>query len=200
MTLPLYPFFCLGLGVLLPRLYEKLFWLFSWNERDINKALFVFVLVYYPLGAVVVYDINSFVYGKGLARGDERILSDIVLFLDKNTEKEDVVLSTSHISRLVKARGAELYQGLAAEGDTISYFGKKLPPSRFLFNSSYKRAKYVVLHEGTLDWLSDNMSKVNVSSELGSWPVVYRRGEFVVYRNPHLQNESAVEDKPRPKG
>jgi hypothetical protein len=198
MVLPLYPFFSLGLGVLLPRVYESILRLFS--GRVERASLIVFLLVFYPFAVLLVQDVLSFVYGVGLVRQDIASIMDVVGFLDDNTKPSDVVLSNSHISRLVKAHGVELYQGFIAEGKTVSYFGR-VPPSRFVYNSSYRKAKFIALHRDSLSAiLKDPPKGDDVSSEvyeISSWPVVYSRGDFVVYSNP-LKQDSAVEDNPKP--
>ncbi len=143
------------------------------------------LLVYYPFAVILVQDVRAFVYGAGLERQDVESLMDVVAYVDDHTAPADVVLSTSHISRLVSAQGTELYQGLAAEGVTVSYFGEKLPESRFVYNSSYRGARFVVLHNQTLAWLAEKQSLGDVSAELGTWPIVYRSGRYVVYANPY---------------
>ncbi|MFH1835817.1 MAG: glycosyltransferase family 39 protein [Methanobacteriota archaeon] len=184
LILPAYPYFALGLSVLLLRVYSKLVEFFGTNR---NRIVTLFILVYYPFAILFIYDVNSFVLGRGLEREDLEGLEEITKYLNANTQQDDVVLSTSHISRQINAQGTELFQGLAAEGISVSYFGRKLPASRFAYNSSYLTAKYIVLPEGVLDWIYKEESMTEFSTQLDKWPVGYRRGDFVFYRNPNLK-------------
>lgn len=197
MILPLYPFFSLGLASLIPKMRMYLTDMSGKYRNQIASAIIIYAVIYYPFAVLLVQDLNSFVYGKGVEREDTQGMEDIVSFLDANTKPSDIVLATSHICRLIKARGAETFQGLIAEGKNISYYGRLLPRDRFLFNSSYRNAKYVVLINDTLDKFGKKEARADVAAEIGSWPVAYTRREFIVYANP-LQQKAAIEDEPRP--
>lgn len=199
MILPLYPFFCLGLAVLLPELMKSIYGTLKLDTKKKSVYFTVFVLIYYPLGATLVYDIQSFIYGRGLLGEDTESFHDVVSYIDNTTQEDDVVLSTHHISRLVQARGVGVMQGLVAEGRTLSYYGRTAGPERFVFNSSYKLAKYVVLPNGSFDWfIEENMTEF--VSDVESWPIVYRKGNYLVYANPGLNKIAAPEDDIGPYG
>ena len=197
MILPLYPFFSLGLASLVPRIQTCLTDMFGKYRNQIASAIIIYVIVYYPFAVLLVQDVNSFVHGNGLEREDTDGMEELVSFLDGNTREDDIVLATSHVCRFIKARCAETFQGLIAEGKNISYYGRLLPRDRFFFNSSYRNAKYVVLINDTLDKFEEKESRADVAAEIGSWPIAYTRREFIVHANP-LQYEAAVEDEPRP--
>ncbi|MFH1788204.1 MAG: glycosyltransferase family 39 protein [Candidatus Altiarchaeota archaeon] len=197
MILPLYPFLSMGLGFLTSRVYEHAKSAVSMHGRKIAFSLTIMVLVYYPFGVLLVQDVNSFVYGNGLKREDVAGMRDVVSFIDDNTKSDDIVIATSHVCRLVDARCAEIFQGLVAEGKNISYYGRILPEERFVFNSSFKNARFIVLFNDSLDKFEKEDNGGYYVSELSSWPIVHTRREFVVCVNPSY-DVSAVEDKPGP--
>ena len=196
LILPLYPFFSLGLAVFLPKARKCLREFFEYKKRKVWTGILALALIGYPFAAYSIQDVNSFTFANGFTRQDAEVIQRIAEYVNANTNNEDVVLTTAHIARLIDARGVEVFQGLAAEGVNISYFGEKLPAERFTYNSSYKTAKYVVLHKKTLGLMSECCCP-EVCTELNAWPVTYRQGEILVYLNPSY-DESAVEDEPPP--
>lgn len=196
LILPLYPFFSIGLAVFLPKARRHLQDFLEYDKRKTWAGILALALIYYPFAAYSIQDVNSFTFANGFTRQDVEVIHKVAEYVNENTNNEDVVLTTAHIARLIDARGVEVFQGLAAEGVNISYFAKKLPAERFIFNSSYKNAKFVVLHNRTLGLMSECCCP-QTCQELSSWPVIHRRGEILVYVNPSY-DKSAVEDKPPP--
>lgn len=178
MTIPMNPFIALGLAVFLIKLYTFFTSFDFWKKHHVV----VLVLLMSPFGIVLYHDVSAFV-ANGLAPetiSERELLAD---FLNNNTDPNDIVLVDSHQMRFLKARASVLTQGIAVHGRSVGYYRGSIPSGRFVFNSSYKRAKYVVLQKGNLEWLSQ-LNASDVADEIEDWSVDFRTERYAVYKNP----------------
>lgn len=82
--------------------------------------------------------------------------------------------------------GADLLQTLAVRGQAASFYPAGLPASRWAYDTSLGRARYVVV-----DNLIRRLTKPDqiaalkpVVEELQRWPAVYTSGQYTVYERP----------------
>ncbi len=83
--------------------------------------------------------------------------------------------------------GADLLQTLAAErGEAASFYPAGLPASRWAYDTSLARARYVVV-DNLIRRLArpDQVATLKpVLVEAQRWPAVYTSGQYTVYERP----------------
>jgi len=187
MCIPLYPLFSLGGSVLLQELYSFLRKLALLLTNNKTLALcFSAILLAYPFAYVAYADFDTFVMGRRISREDVKSMIDAAEYVNNRTNKEDLVLTSSHLVRYISPANASIFiQGIAIH-TPIAYY-PALPPERFVYNISYRNAKYIVIpgNDG-LAWLAneENGSFRNISREISAWSVEKEIGAYYIYRNP----------------
>jgi len=114
---------------------------------------------------------------------DARILAR---FINNDTEREDIVLVSDHIAWLINARTAQLSHAAAIKGNQYSSFGV-IDKDRFLFNCSYKNARFVITDKFTYSYHIYQEGIYEILNEVYKWPIVYQIGEYKVYKNPEIE-------------
>ncbi|MCX6695062.1 MAG: glycosyltransferase family 39 protein, partial [Candidatus Altiarchaeota archaeon] len=188
MCIPMYPLFALGCGILLPELFgflKKLTALFTSN-RTLATILPV-ILLAYPFVYTAFMDADSFILGNNINREDVNGMMKAAEYVSERSGPNDITLTTTHLARFVRNGNATLFiQGIAIHRP-IEYYAK-FPTERFVYNVSYRNAKYIVIpgSEG-LAWLAnvDNGSFRDISSEIEGWGVEAEIGPYFIYRNPN---------------
>ncbi|MFH0859668.1 MAG: glycosyltransferase family 39 protein [Candidatus Altiarchaeota archaeon] len=177
MTIPLNPFFAIGFAALLMRLTSVIRQLTS-NRKVIAGFTVLLVL---PFASIFLRDVQAFVL-TGLKTESLTERFELASYLDNNTAPGEYVLVDSHEGRFIKANYSIVTQSIAVNGRQIGYYRGDYEPGRFVVNFSYQGAKYIVLEEGGIEWLSGNVS--DIASEISEWGVEAEFGRFQVLRNP----------------
>ena len=186
MCIPLYPLFSLGGGVLLPELNGFL-------RRAASLLAGSKILIYicstillaYPFTYVLYADFGGFVLGRTLRHEDVKSMVEAAEYVNARISGADFVLTTSNLARFVRGNATVFIQGVAIDEPIVYY--PAFPAERFLYNVSYRNAKYIVIpgYDG-LSWLAtvENRTYRNISEEIGGWGVEMEIGPYFVYRNP----------------
>lgn len=182
MIIPLYPLFCIGLSLLLLGMYELSLQYFEEKVKR-NAAFLALVLVFYPVAVTVYYGVDSFITGEALSVEDIGARERVADFVNKRVTKDDVVLCDSHLTRMIDCKTSVLIQSASFDGKPIAYMRGDYSRERFLFNCSYRDARFVVLVNGTMEWALNQTALFDSMDEISRWPYDEVGGYFI-YRNP----------------
>ena len=203
-AVPILPFVCLGLAVLLVRATEYLYkwgidlWHENIGQHWRRAQTFVvmgsiFAVVYFPLTATFVLDIAG-VQSKFPTRADDflansaRDAQSVAEFINTSTNRDDLVIASSHISWLLTPHTADLLQAVVAEGKGTAFYPANMPVTRFVYDAHYERAKYVVLDNFSRMWAKQMPEERIIADEVSAnWYPAFNSGEYTVYRNPMLR-------------
>jgi len=189
MPIPLYPFFALGLSVLITRTYETtkeyLDRLLK-TKLDIKKiSLISFIVVFYPIAITFYWDISLFFLGKNLLTEPISDNIQVTKYVNDNSNENDVIITYSFLSHILKAKNVILLQSVAYDGKSISYYPADLPKERFFFNASYRNSKFIILSNGTVGWIKNETSTKDIVSDIENWPRI-DIGRLALYKNPNI--------------
>ncbi|MFH1721539.1 MAG: glycosyltransferase family 39 protein [Candidatus Altiarchaeota archaeon] len=184
MVIPLYPFFALGLTIMLFFLWN--FWM-SQIEKNAPYyrrflRLFLALILTSFIWASLSHDINLFGFGQGLEKTDQTDYLEVADFLNPHLKEGDVVVAQSHFSRFIEADTCILTQSLAKDGIAIAYYPGDLGDERFAFDCSFSRARFFVLANDSLVWL-ENKSHPELKAKILEMPIAFQGLRFDVYEN-----------------
>jgi len=213
-VIPLFPFVCLGIAVLLVRgtpyvlsvlvgdvevlLPQMRGRVWTWARRRaarLTVALGLFFCFLSPLLVVAVRDVNWAVDGFP-TRESDAVAQDVddaeraIGYLNAHTDHDDVVIASPYLVWALDGRAADFQQVLAYRGVETAHLPGNIAPERWRFDPSLENATYVVLDELWRGWASEAMSEVAATvSEVETWPLDARFGEFEIYRNVQRKGE-----------
>ena len=186
MTMVIYPFISLLLAAMLYNIYDKsireLPWIFNrFKIRPSKKALLT--ACFYPIAVSLLLSTYIFLLGNVSTQDIGEVVS-VADYINEHTTEDDLVLTYSWMFPLIDdAKVSLLTHSLAYEGIGVVYYSSDFPKHRFAFNTSYKRAKYLVLTNGTLEWFM-NLTENDVPLErMQTWNKT-EVGSFLIYANP----------------
>jgi hypothetical protein len=99
----------------------------------------------------------------------------------------DLVIVMPATAWLFHCRTADLLQAAAIEGRAAGFYPAGLDPKRFQYDTHLDAARYLVVDAFTMLWIADPGAREErrlVGLARRRWPVVYRRSEYTIYRNP----------------
>ncbi len=181
MLIPLYPYFAFGLALLV-----------RWSYTCLKKFICIRGIACYALAAILLcpfalalyQDVSTFVLARNFHTESLDTVMELTTYVNRNSNPDDVVLVPSHFPRFLKPQAAILTDGITKEGKTIAYFPENMPQERFVFNCSYKNAKYVITGKNAVEGLRNNSKLAEIGNEIDKWPVEYRINDTYIYRNP----------------
>ncbi len=173
MLIPMYPFFALGVITLLEQLYKHLK----------PKAGFItaLLLLSYPLAFAYLGNLQAYAAGGVLGEQNPMDVEAVAAYVASDSKPGGLVLTMSPLVPYF-GNATIITQSVVYEGYAVDYYHGKYPPERYAFNCSYRNADYLVIPNGTLEWVADYASEP--AGEMLSWPVVNGSGAYLVYRNP----------------
>jgi hypothetical protein len=122
-------------------------------------------------------------------------------YINRHTEKSDLVISTSVLWSLLQTLNADLAQSVVFEGEKIFFYRQNYPRERFLFSPLIQKAKFVVMDDFTNEWRNQPsyslwlpITKVIKDIE-ANWELVHTAGEFRIYRNPAFPKKESEESQ-----
>jgi 4-amino-4-deoxy-L-arabinose transferase-like glycosyltransferase len=187
MTIIVYPYIALGLASMLLTIYERnlteLPWVFKRFKLHPSRR-FLFAAVFYSLLLMAGFSAYFFLMGEGITK--ESVDQDMAVasYLDQHSTQDDVVLTYSWMFPLIHTpRVSLITQSLAYEGVPIAYYSGEFPKDRFAFNTSYKKAKFLVGVNETLAWVLNETNATDAVAYLEGWSKT-DIGSFVIYQNP----------------
>jgi hypothetical protein len=115
--------------------------------------------------------------------GDAR---EVIALVNKVSGPDDLIIASPAIAWAFQAHTTDFQLALAAEGNKTEHFPADIPRDRFAFDARFDTASFVVIDRIWRNWailampeLSDKIRQVE------SWPIIMKRGEFEIYRNPY---------------
>jgi 4-amino-4-deoxy-L-arabinose transferase-like glycosyltransferase len=208
-VVPLLPILALGAGIALDGGLSLLYrWLLAWisdlfatGERRryarLLAALVVFVAIVSPVALVLATDAAGL--ATTLPTRQDALLGTpadaraVAHYVFAHAAPGDLVLSSPEMAwmfdspdRSPRTRGADILQTLAQSGESASFYPVGLPASRWAYNVSLSSARYVVM-DNLLRQLAQPgqlPALESVLQEAQSWPRVFSRGQYVVFRQP----------------
>lgn len=200
-AIPVLPIAALGMGVFTESAVRHLF---HWGQQLWEDALgdrakrfqspaitlVTFVILFLPLGVMAATDlvevqtklptsIDNFLAN---APGDAVAMADV---LNERARRDDLVLASSNVSWLLRARTADLLQAVAAEGGGTAFYPANLPRHRFVYDAKAQSARFVVVDDFSRLWSSYMPQERGILDQVtGSWKKVYQVGEYQVFENP----------------
>jgi hypothetical protein len=172
MLIPIYPFFCLGLSVLLQRLYEHL--------KPRLGTLVAFALLSYPFAFAFIHDIQMYTLGVVLSPQPTSDVEAVVAYARNNSHNEYIITMSPMVMFFRNA--TIITHAVSYEGYDVDYHRGDLPKDRYIFNSSYKGARYAVVPEDTIEWFRKYAP--GPTDEMKAWNIVNRSGDYLVLENP----------------
>jgi hypothetical protein len=99
--------------------------------------------------------------------------------------QDDLVVASPALAWLINARVTDFQISLAYGGYETRHFPSDIPHSRFVFDPSVARARYVVVDRIWDNWAEANVPDLDVILDaIEAWPLAAEFGEFRVYENP----------------
>lgn len=193
-------FVSLGLALLIVNLYQFLKGKMQpWQpQRKFLKPIILvlaMILITLPLslpaGAAAVsiargewFGISSEKWYAPNNMGDAQKAAD---FVNSNTTPDDVVSASVHFSSLINSSTCDPILATVYEGYTTTNFPKYFSPNRFMYNCSFRNAKFFVSDKFTEGWYAfqPNVRQAILDRVWTSWPVAFEIGEYKVFRNPN---------------
>lgn len=182
MIIPLYPYFSIGLAILLYKIHGFV--------KSSRFRIIAILLLLSPFAFLLYNDVSSFVLGKGISveNIEERIM--VAEFINSNSDITDMVIADSHLVRFINAKASDFVHSVAIEKKKIVYMDPNLGDGRFIFNSSYRNAKFFVVNKGDIEELDEIGEKYGsmkeILTEIEKWPVL-RIGNYSIYQNPYYR-------------
>lgn len=205
--IPLFPFYAVGLGLLIYELGNKLFYFCDHvfdqilyrisfhipqvGQRIIkpaNNLSLIILLVISPFllsTSITHIRINDKTYDTGL----ESILANpaeaqaVVDYINSHSKPDDVVLISPSMGWAVKANAVDYHISLAYMGLSTKFFPDDVSHDRFRFNPAYTNARYIVIDNLWMNWGEENLPdliKVRKFAESSSKPV-FQTKDVIVY-------------------
>lgn len=185
MVIPLYPFFALGLAILAFVLYRR--WLAEIAKHLTPSPRLVKLLVFLVVSAFfwtsLAHDLSLFFVGGALEKTDPTQYRQIAAALEARRHPGNVVIAQSHFTQFIEDDLCVLTQAVAHDGRNISYYPATLDESRWAFDCSLARSRFLVATNETLEWLV-NESHADLAADIKQWPVVAETPAFSAYENP----------------
>lgn len=213
---PLLPLLALGMGVALDLALRRLYgWSLGWMNRWLARmpendapaaqpfpmrfaaALLVFVVVVSPLGLALASDAS------GLSttlptRQDDMLATPgdaqaAMAYVAAHAHSGDLVLASpevawrfDHPEDAPALAGADILQTVAQSGQSAAFYPKGLPASRWAYDVSVARARYVVVDNLMRKLAAPDQvaALAPLLAQVGRWPAVFARGQYVVYERP----------------
>ena len=157
-------------------------------------ALVIFLALVSPLGVAVASDLAGTIPTRQdaiLATPSDAQLA--IHYVLSHAHPGDLTLASpalawrfDHPSDATTLQGADLLQTVAQAGDAVAFYPANLPTSRWEYDVSLSRARYVIVDDlirqlavpGQADAL------IPVLKQAQQWPAVFTVGQYTVYERP----------------
>ena len=185
MILLLYPFFSIGIASLLYWLYEYA------NSLTLSRAVTasVVLLLAAPFALIAASDASAFILRTGISYQDVPSTLAAADYINRNTNETDLVITDDNLMRFLKARTSDYVHCFIIDHKKVAYADADLGPERFVYNSSYRNARYFVMSKMTDKELSDLEKHYpdigDVLEPVRKWPF-HAVGNYTIYENPKL--------------
>lgn len=206
-ALPYYPLVFVGLGALAAQGWQ---WMRTWTEElsVSDRALAALLFLALACGAVLHPFVQS---ARGLLRGFETNIDaytvqnheDALALADwlnghiRNPDRE-FVLTTGQVGWLFRCRLATLLNSVAWTGRSTLQVPSGYRHDMFVFDPSPEKASFLVADQVTYLWMirQPGCARLLYQMDQRGWPLVYERGEYLVFANPDSYVGPALEPDP----
>lgn len=119
------------------------------------------------------------------------------MWLNRQTNADDLVIANTNISWLLHAKSADLIQATLWRGVPTVYFAGGLGRDRFRYSADIKSAKYVVIGDIDQVWTlgQENIVETLKLADIEKWPIVWQGRYYLIVENPAF---SGTDPKDRP--
>ena len=158
MLIPIHTFLCLGMAILLIRIFTLSINYFRKRLTSIKPmgvAIITLILIFYPVAFFIYYDFGAFLNRNWLMSEDITRREMVADLIKANVNSSDLVIVDSHLVRFVDCRASVLIQALAHDGVSVAYMAHDYEQERFLFNCSHKNARFIVVKIDTFEKLKN---------------------------------------------
>lgn len=185
MPMVLHPFISLAVAAFFCNTYENTVsnppWLFRKFKISLPKKL-LFAMVFCSLLVAVFFTAYLFVLGKASVEQVDRDIA-VAEYVNQHANAGDVVLTYSWMFPMItKAKVSLLTQSLAYENIPIAYYSGEFPKERFEFNTSYRRARFLVASNGTFEWILNQTNRSDAAYFFQNWSKTEVAGLFIYER------------------
>lgn len=202
-AVPVLPFIALGIGLLID---TAIIHLFEWGDEIWRQTLgsrwlrlqsvattsVVFALIFLPLAVQTATDV--FGVQTRLRSSIDDFLADsprdavlVADFVNSRVRSDDVVIASSNVSWLFRARTADVLQAVVAEGKGTAFYPAVLPKNRFRYDAAPEAARFVVIDDISRIWIREMPEeRAIIEMVTSSWRRVYEAGEYQVFENPSM--------------
>ena len=214
-AVPLLPFLALGLGVALDLGLRSLYaWSLEWIGRLVKRtgladrswasrlprvgaALLAFLVVVSPVGIALASDVSglatTFTTRQDAVLASASDAQTVSRYVTAHTRPGDLVLASPEVAWLFDGpdathgiEGADLLQTIAQSGRAAAFYPSGLAASRWAYDVSLDRARYVVVDNllRSLATPDEEPALVPLLRQVESWPVAFAVGQYTVYERP----------------
>ena len=108
-----------------------------------------------------------------------------IAYVNNRVSKDELVLASPALAWAIEANTADFQMAVAYTGGETKHFPTNIPSNRFVFDTDFELATYVILDPIWWNWGVLNMPEVeDMVQVVTSWPKVYSAGQVEVYENP----------------
>lgn len=197
-------FFCLGIAAITEKIGDLIFLIpnqANLKIKTIIKTLVILIILTVISGKYLTGDIKMVkngqwfdgkFYGKEekvFSPQDLNNLQTIINYINSQTSIDDTVLASAHILWLLTAKPTDPILSYTYENKaTINFPDDMQKTGRFVYDPSYKKAKYLIDDKFMKNWFMGQPGiKEGVLNDIyDNWPVVLEKGEFKIYENPEF--------------
>jgi hypothetical protein len=113
---------------------------------------------------------------------DARQVAD---FINSSATNGDLVIASPALAWAIRSNVSDFQQAIAAEGISTAHFPDNIPNDRFAFDPRFDQAKFVAVDPIWSNWAAFAIPEVALKmTDIEKWPLVYKRGDIEVFRNP----------------
>lgn len=126
---------------------------------------------------------------KNFSPSDGAKLRSAVQYINAHTTDDDMVVSSAHISWMLKAKPSDpVLSYVSGDRSTINFPDDMASTGRFVYDPNFQKAKYYLEDKFMRGWFPDQPNiKQNVTEIVHStWTLIMDLGEFKIYQNPEV--------------
>jgi hypothetical protein len=106
-------------------------------------------------------------------------------YINHQVQMDEVVIAAPTLAWALNANAADMQMPLAYAGHATPHLPADVPADRWAFSPAYQPARFIVVDNLVRNWAAPNVAGVGkMLHVVEMWPVVFRSGEVVVYKNP----------------
>jgi hypothetical protein len=110
---------------------------------------------------------------------------EVADYVNQRVSADDLIITSPALAWMLHAQVADMQMPIAYRGQATPHLPSNIPPERWAFDPGVARARYVIVDNLWRNWAVPNVPGISeMLRKIEAWPVVFRSGEIVIYRNP----------------